>query len=78
MMDELHLLHSRHAKYFQRCLAILPSSLASYDTQRVTLAFFAISGLDLLDKLDLIAEQRQDIINWLYKCLVISTDEDTR
>jgi len=50
----------------------------SYDTQRVTIAFFAISGLDLLDKLDVIADVRTEIFDWLYKCLVISEDSQTQ
>ena len=76
--DQLQLLHKRHAKYFQRCLAVLPSSCVSYDTQRVTIAFFAISGLDLLDKLDLIQDVKSEIVDWLYKCLVISEDSETQ
>ena len=75
--DELFLLHNRHAKYFQRSLAVLPSSLASYDTQRVTIAFFALSGLDLLSKLELLSDQKVHIIDWFYKCLVISEEEET-
>jgi len=74
--DELKLLHSRHAKYFQRTLAVLPCSLASFDTQRVTIAFFAISGLDVLDRLESIAESQPHIVDWLYSCLVTSSEDD--
>jgi len=75
--SELYLLPNRHAKFFQRTLAIVPGGFSSYDTQRVTIAFFAISGLDILDKLDLLADQKSDIIEWLYRCLLISEDEET-
>ena len=74
--DELILLHKRHAKFFQRSLAVLPCSLSSYDTQRVTIAFFALSGLDLLGCLELVSEQSQHIIEWLYSCLVISREAE--
>lgn len=77
-MDELKLLHSRHAKFFQRTLAVLPSSCQHLDTQRVTIAFFAISGLDLLDKLELVGEVRGEMVEWLYKCLVISDLDQSR
>jgi len=68
--SDLTLTHSRHAKFFQRTLAVLPSSLASFDTQRVTVAYFAISGLDLLDRLDILEDQKASMINWLYNCLI--------
>ena len=68
--DELQLLHGRHAKFLKRTLDVLPSSLCSYDTQRVTIAYFAVSGLDLLDRLDLVRDQLPAITGWLYSCLV--------
>ena len=74
--SELKLLHSRHAKYFQRTLAVLPSSLASYDTQRITLLFFGVSGLDVLDGLESIANTKTHIVDWLYSCLVSSQEDE--
>ena len=70
---DLTLTHGRHAKFFQRTLAVLPSSLSSFDTQRVTIAYFAISGLDLLDRLDLVEEQKTSMVSWLYSCLISPT-----
>jgi len=75
--DELQLLHSRHAKYFQRTLAVLPCSLASFDTQRLTLVFFAVSGLDVLERLENISDSKAHIVDWLYSCLVSSEEEDS-
>jgi len=75
--DDLILLHNRHAKFFQRSLAVLPCSLASYDTQRVTIAFFAISGLDLLDRMSAVEDQSEAMVEWLYSCLVTSEDPET-
>jgi len=67
----------RHAKFFLRSLHIVPGSFASFDTQRVTIAFFALSGLDLLDRLDLIDGQRDEIIAWLYSAMISSGSEDS-
>lgn len=59
--------HKRHAKYLERFLHILPPRLSSHDSTRVMIAFFAVSGLDILDSLDLLNdEHRQNIINWIY------------
>jgi len=33
---------------------------------RITVAFFAISGLDMLDALDVIDNEKADIIEWIY------------
>lgn len=74
--SDLKLLHNRHAKYFQRTLAVLPCSLASYDTQRITLLFFGVSGLDVLDRLESIASTKTHIVDWLYSCLVSSPEEE--
>lgn len=68
--DTLSLAKDKHAKFLQRTMHVLPSSLSSFDTQRITIAFFAISGLDILDRLDLLDEQRKDIIDWLYLSLI--------
>jgi geranylgeranyl transferase type-1 subunit beta len=70
---ELELTANRHAKFLQRTLHVLPAQLASYDTQRVTIAYFAISGLDVLDRLDLLEDQKDEIIEWLYLNLICPT-----
>ncbi|XP_063707942.1 geranylgeranyl transferase type-1 subunit beta [Culicoides brevitarsis] len=57
----------KHAKYFLRFLNLLPPRLASNDSTRVTIAFFAVSGLDTLNQLDLLSEtEKQNIIDWIY------------
>ena len=38
----------KHIKYLTRSSHVLPASTASYDTSRMTIAFFALSGLDVL------------------------------
>lgn len=66
----LQLTTNRHTKFLQRTLAVLPSSLAAFDTQRVTICYFAVAGLDVLGRLDVIEEQRQNIVDWLHLCLI--------
>ena len=35
------------------------------------MCFFALSGLDVLDALDVVEENRQDIIDWIYSLQVL-------
>ncbi|GFN73747.1 geranylgeranyl transferase type-1 subunit beta-like [Plakobranchus ocellatus] len=64
--DELF--HKKHAVFFKRVLQVLPSQ--QLDTHRVSLAYFAISGLDLLDSLNDIESDRERIIEWIYSLQV--------
>ncbi|KAK3710399.1 hypothetical protein QZH41_012317 [Actinostola sp. cb2023] len=85
-------LRQKHVKFFQRCLAVLPSEYASLDTSsvdiptvfqyillffsfRVTVAFFAISALDILNALDVIGHEKSDIIYWIYSNQVLPTND---
>ena len=38
----------RHAKFLKMTLNMLPSSAAGYDMQRMTILYFAVSGIVLL------------------------------
>ena len=53
-----------HVKYFLRCLEMLPAPYASLDTNRLTVAYFCISGLDILGALDRVDAKR--VIDWIY------------
>ena len=37
----------------------------------MTVAFFAISGLDMLNALDAIEKERNDIVRWVYSMQVL-------
>ncbi|XP_028411287.1 geranylgeranyl transferase type-1 subunit beta-like [Dendronephthya gigantea] len=65
-------LHAKHVKFFIRCLNVLPSSYSSLDTTRLTIAFFAISGLDILNALDVIADDKSNYIDWIYSLQILS------
>ena len=69
--EGITLVRKRHAKYFLRFLNILPAErMASYESSRMTILFFAISGLDVLGALEdsLSYERRTEIIEWIYSC----------
>jgi len=64
-------LKDRHVKFFKRILNVLPNRFASLDTSRMTIAFFAISGLDMLDSIQVLEKERKDIISWIYSLQVL-------
>lgn len=65
------LAREKHAKYFRRLLQIMPSGLAEFDSTRLMIAYFALSGLDLLNSLDEIGEQaKSEAIDWIYSLQV--------
>lgn len=67
----------RHVRFFKMCLQALPSSYSSLDTSRLTVAFFALSGLDVLNSLDVIESEKKDIINWIYSLQVLPDPDNT-
>ena len=40
----------------------------------MTVLFFALSGLDIMQSLESTEEHKQDIINWIYAQQVLPTD----
>ncbi|CDR99182.1 related to Type I protein geranylgeranyltransferase beta subunit [Sporisorium scitamineum] len=57
----------KHTSFLLRCLRLLPQPYTSADDQRMTLGYFAISGLDLLGALDKIPPQEKtELIEWVY------------
>ncbi|KAL8773118.1 MAG: hypothetical protein Q9209_001794 [Squamulea sp. 1 TL-2023] len=60
-----------HIRYFLRCLKThLPTAYTSNDSQRMTLAFFVLCGLDLLGSVDsnITGSERVAYIDWIYRC----------
>lgn len=63
----------RQVKYLLRCLkTLLPRAYMSSDSNRMTLAYFIIAGLDLLGALDTAMSEgeRAGYVNWIYHCQV--------
>ncbi|XP_018026815.1 geranylgeranyl transferase type-1 subunit beta [Hyalella azteca] len=68
-------LKKRHVAFLRRCLSILPSSTVTYDTSRMTVLYFALSGLDVLDALDDIPQTEiKEIIEWIYTLQLTTND----
>lgn len=43
----------------------------------MTIAFFAVSGLDVVDSLDLISDKlRNEIINWMYRLQIVPKENE--
>ena len=60
-----------HIRYFLRCLkTLLPTAYTSNDSQRMTLAFFVLCALDLLDALEpnTTEAERSAYVEWIYRC----------
>ena len=53
-----------HIKYFRACLTSLPEPYSSLDTNRLTVAYFCIAGLDLLGAVDQL--DKPSLIKWIY------------
>ncbi|KAE8221233.1 hypothetical protein CF319_g5374 [Tilletia indica] len=60
--------HKKHVAFWVRCLRMLPQPYTSGDTQRMTLGYFCLSGLDLLGvaQSKIPEEERKDLIDWIY------------
>ncbi len=58
-----------------RCLNILPPSMVSLDAIRLSIAFFTISGLDVLGRLSLLEKNRTDIIDAIYQFQISSSSD---
>ncbi|RXK36681.1 hypothetical protein M231_06068 [Tremella mesenterica] len=57
-----------HIAYFTRCLKALPSQAEGQDGNRITIAFFCLSALDLLGQLHTFSEeQRKGWIEWIWR-----------
>lgn len=45
------------------------------DTSRMTLLFFAISGLDMLNALDKVEKDKEKIIDWIYSLQILPSED---
>ena len=62
---------ARHVAYCRRCLNLLPGAFTSNDLNRLSLGFFLLNALDILDHLSCITpEEREEWINWIYSCQI--------
>uniref|UniRef100_A0AAY4DFF7 Geranylgeranyl transferase type-1 subunit beta n=1 Tax=Denticeps clupeoides TaxID=299321 RepID=A0AAY4DFF7_9TELE len=73
--EQIDFLRDRHVKFFQRCLQVLPERYSSLETSRLTIVFFALSGLDVLDALDVV--NKPSLTEWIYSLQVLPTDDQS-
>jgi len=61
---------AKHISYHKRCLQLLPTAFQSNDLNRMSLAFFTLNALDILDAVETTTarEDRQAWIDWIYSC----------
>lgn len=97
MEDSKILLKDKHAKYFVRCLNVLPSSMATLDSIRyvsfrkvlglwlfnnhwlsfrLSISFFAISGLDVLGCPEFLDQNKAQLIDWIYRLQILPDAQD--
>jgi geranylgeranyl transferase type-1 subunit beta len=64
----------RHVAYHRRCLNLLPSLFTGNDLNRLSLGFFSLNALDILDQLETTTslQDREDWVDWIYSCQVDS------
>lgn len=73
--------YKKHVRYWRLCANLLPDPYVSNDASRVSLGFFIVAGLDLLDllptntddpsKQQVITDQeRLRWIDWIYECQI--------
>ncbi|KAF2098546.1 terpenoid cyclases/Protein prenyltransferase [Rhizodiscina lignyota] len=70
-LGESKLNKQKHINYWKRCLkTYLPTAYTSTDSNRMLLAFFVVSALDLLGALleHTKPEEREGYIDWIYRC----------
>ncbi|XP_071965116.1 geranylgeranyl transferase type-1 subunit beta-like [Antedon mediterranea] len=72
----MEFLIEKHIKFFKRCTQVLPSGYSSLDTSRMTIAFFAISGLDMLCALEETIKETDEYIDWIYSMQVLPDPND--
>ncbi|XP_050434574.1 geranylgeranyl transferase type-1 subunit beta [Adelges cooleyi] len=65
----------QHKKYFRRSLELLPTESAVFDCSRLTILYFVLVGLDILDGLDLLTDEyKKDIIEWVYRLQLVPSE----
>eukprot|EP00794_Sanderia_malayensis_P009861 gene9860-10871_t len=66
----------KHVKFMQRMVGVIPNAYSALDSSRMTILFFALSGLDVMNSLDIVKDEKDDIIKWIYAQQVIPSGED--
>lgn len=62
------------SKYFKKFVNFIPGCLETYDTSRVIILQFSLSGLDLLGRINdiLSEEKKRELIEWIYDLQILN------
>eukprot|EP01137_Pigoraptor_chileana_P008009 Opistho-2@54328 len=71
----MNFVRDTHVKYFKRCLQLLPHHYTSLDVNRLTVAYFCLSGLDILGAIDTLPGKKE-IIDWIYNLQIARDPAD--
>jgi len=65
-----HLNIPKHVAYTKRCLGLMPNHFQGIDLNRMSIGFFLINSLDILNSLNTTTteQDRLDWIDWIYRC----------
>eukprot|EP00897_Mesotaenium_endlicherianum_P003880 jgi/Mesen1/351/ME000001S02660 len=72
--DNVEFFKDLHVCYMIHVLNGLPSHYAGHESNRMTLAYFAVAGLDILDKLDQV--DKGQVVDWIYSLQVLPSSLD--
>lgn len=65
----------KHKKYLKRSLDVLPSESAVFDYSRLSILYFALIGLDILDGLEMLSSNyKKDVIDWVYRLQIVPNE----
>jgi hypothetical protein len=74
-LDKFPLEKENHLKYFNYHIKKLTHHYQGQDTNRITLLYFCVSGLDILNALDTITN-KEEIIKWVYSLQIVPNNEE--
>ncbi|VDP09564.1 unnamed protein product [Soboliphyme baturini] len=68
-----------HKKFLKRILYVLPEAFEELEASRLTLLFFVLSGLDILDEIDSLSDEvKTKLVDWIYSLqITCKSGEDT-
>ncbi|CAK9291337.1 unnamed protein product [Gordionus sp. m RMFG-2023] len=68
----MQLFIDKHLRFIKYCLYSLPENCAYLETSRMTILFFSIASIRMLDKLDSINDMKDEIIQWIMSLRIMS------
>lgn len=64
-----------HVGFLKNMLNVLPGPYSSMESNKLTLIYFLVSGLDLLDQLALVP--KQEVIDFVYSLQIVTKGENS-